>query len=205
MPSVCFCKFLQKRSELSVFHWLPFKYLSHRKITQSRSFHYQRFKMTRILEGNTRKYTVKGWMRARQRCPANVRDWGGLSLWLCFSVLRITIQSTNTIYTTLFNASSNKSYINKPINYWQLKFMICKTHFLYEAQWPGATLSYVAVQLHPLLISALLWRQVVSFSPRPVYSQWKTTRTHWGRSLVGRQHLSGHVIQENNILLLRGI
>ena len=68
MPSVCYFKFLHTRSELPVFHWLTFKYLSHRKITQSRSSHYQRFKMTRRLEGNTEKYTGKGCMRDRQRC-----------------------------------------------------------------------------------------------------------------------------------------
>lgn len=102
---------------------------------------------------------------------ADVRDWGGLSVWLCFSVLRITIQSTNTIYTTLFNASSNKSYTNKPTNYWQLLFMICKTHFLYEKQWPGATLKLRCSTAPFIANLCTRWRRVVSFSPRPVYSR----------------------------------
>jgi len=42
-----------------------------------------------------------------------------------------------------------------------------------------------------------IWRQVVSFSPRSVYCQWKTPRTHWVRSLVGHQHRPGRVIEEN--------
>jgi hypothetical protein len=136
---------------------------------------------------------------------ADVRDWGGLSVWLCFSVLSLTNQSTSTIYTTLFKASSNKSYINKPINYWQLQFMIRKTHFLYEEQWPGATLKLRGSSAPFIANLCTIWRRVVSFSPRPVYSQWKTPRIHWGRSLVGRQHRSGHVIEEKNILLLPGI
>jgi len=86
---------------------------------------------------------------------ADVRDWGGLSVWLCFNVLSITIQSTNTIYTMLFNASSNKPYISKPIDYRQLQFMICKTHFLYEEQWSEETLKLRGGTAPFIAISAL--------------------------------------------------
>jgi len=135
---------------------------------------------------------------------ADVRDWRGSSHVICFSVLSKTIQSTNTTYTKPFNASSNKSYINKPINYRHLQFMIRKTHFLYE-QWSGATLKLRGSTAPFIANLCTMWRRVVSFSPRPVYSHWKTPRTHWGRNLVGRQPRSGHAIEENNILLLRGI
>ena len=136
---------------------------------------------------------------------ADVRDWVGLSMWLCFSVLSKTIQSTNTTYTKSFNASSNKSNINKPINYRHLQFMISKTHFLYEEQWSGGTLKLRGGTAPLVANLCTIWRRVASFSPRQVYSHWKTPRTHWGRNLVGLQHRSGYVIEANNILLLRRI